>query len=735
MCSGSGKIERVFMIFFLLPALAASSGKGMAEERTIGSLSGPAGSLSKVILITVDTLRADRLSCYGYSHLQTVHIDRLASDGIRFENAVAQVPLTLPSHCSIMTGTYPIYHGVHDQTDYLPENITTLAGLLKAHGFTTAAFVSAFVLNSQFGLNRGFDVYDDTFEAVEGVPRSELERRGDRTLSRALQWMGKLKTGKFFVWIHFYDPHAPYAPPQPYRTRYAGRPYDGEVAFVDALIGKLTDFLKRQGWYSQALVVFTSDHGEDLGDHGENTHGFFVYDSTLRVPLIIKLPSGHSAGRMIPEQVQSVDIAPTILQALSLPPGPEMQGRSLLSAMLQRSRFQSPALGESWYPFVHFGWSPLRFLRTERFKYIDAPKPELYDLREDPKETHNLIDSQKTTALELQRQLNDLWNRFHRVVPRAARERRVDQATLANLKSLGYVSYAANRSASAPIDTRQLPDPKDELRTYNRLQSALLDKQNNRLPQAIQKLQLLIDSEPKLIDGQLELGLCYKRLGEYGRAIEQFKKVLEYNPSSTIATYNLANTYAQTGKIEEAVVGFKRTLELNPHESSAHVGLGIAYQMRGELNQAVAEYQQALELDPSNAAALSNLGAALLSQGNTDRAITCLQRALKINPQSAETHNTLGAALMMGGKLQEAVVEFRRAISENSNYAGAYVNLGIALTKQGNLQEGIASLRKAVAINPASGQAHYLLGQAYTARGMNQAAEAEYQAAKQLGYR
>lgn len=685
----------------------------------------------KIVLITVDTLRADRIGCYGYNRLKTPNIDRLAAEGIRFTNAIAQVPLTLPSHCSIFTGTYPLFHGVHDQTDHLSEKKTTLAEILKARGFTTAAFVSSFVLNSQFGLNQGFDHYDDALDRSPDGSGDEVKRRGDQTLSPALAWLETFGARDFFVWIHLYDPHVPYSPPEPFRTRYAERPYDGEVAFVDSLMGRLIGFLEKKGWYSQTLLIFTSDHGEDLGDHGENTHGFFVYDSTLRVPLIIKAP-GRSGGAVIHTQVQSVDIAPTILQVLSLPPVREMQGRGMLSLAMQKQAATAPGLGETFYPFLHFGWSPLRFLRTERFKYIEAPRPELYDLREDPRETRNLAEIRRPVAQELRKQL------LERLRPRGeapVSNGPVDTATLEKLKSLGYVGSAARRTLSGASDYRKLPDPKEKLGVYTRLQDALLDKQNNRLRQAIGKFQQLTEQDPNLIDAYIETGLCYKRLGQYASAVEQFKKALERDPANTVATYNLAHSYALAGKIEEAQVGFHRTLELNPRESRAHVGLGIAHQMQGKLEPAVEEYRRALEINPSESRALSNLGAALLAQGNTDQAITSLQRALEISPRNAQTHNTLGAALLMKNNLAEAVARLRQAVELDPNYADAYANLGLSQIKRGDLEEGIADLKKALQIKPSSGYVHHLLGQAYAARGMQQAAEAEFQAATKLGYR
>lgn len=718
------------LIFFLVATSRATPGRVPATSSPNSDAEYP-----NVILVTIDTLRADHLACYGYTRIKTPNIDSLASAGIRFADAVAQVPLTLPSHCSILTGTYPSFHRVQDQTGHLPENRTTLARLLKAQGYATAAFVSSFVLNSQCGLNEGFDHFDDAFGSSRVSRADELKRRGDQSLSRAVAWMARVESAKLFVWLHLYDPHAPYTPPEPFRSRYAGRPYDGEIAFVDSLIGELTHFLKNKGSYWKTLIVFTADHGEDLGDHGEDTHGFFVYDSTVRIPLIIKAPEERFRATVIREAVQSVDIAPTILQMLSLPPGRDMQGKSLLSLIMHKGWHADSAIGETYYPFLHFGWSPLFFLRTDRYKFIDAPNPELYDLQRDPGELRNLFSMQRPLADRMRKQLFELQNRTGASEAPPAAARTVDEAVLEKLKSLGYVGYENHPSVSEVGDYRKLPDPKEKLGIYNRFQSAVLDEQNNRLRDAIRKLSQLTTLDANLLDAYIDLGLCYKRLGEYDSAVEKFKEALRRDPRNTIAAYNLAHTYALAGRTEEAMVGFRRTLQISPYESKALTGLGIAYQLRGDMKQAMAEYESALQINPSDWTALANLGSASLSRGNSDRAIAYLKRALEINPKDAEAYNTLGSALLVKGDLTEAAASFRQAINLRANYADAYVNLGLALLQKGNTQDATSCLRRALEINPSSAYAHQLLGQTYSARGMHEAAEAEFSKAKELSHR
>lgn len=610
---------------------------------------------SRIFLITVDTLRADRLGCYGNQSVPTPHVDRLAADGILFKNAVAQVPLTLPSHSSILTGTHPVFHGVRDQTGFfLAPQHQTLAEILKGRGYSTAAFVSSVVLDSRYGLNQGFDHYFDDFDSSRSAS-SSLERKGEETLSAALSWLNQARSDQVFVWIHFYDPHAPYAAPEPWKTRFARQPYDGEVAYVDSLVGKFLNFLEERDWYRSSVIVLASDHGEDLGDHGENTHGLFVYDSTVRIPLIIKAGLQRK-GVKISDQVQSVDIAPTLLQLLSVPVDAQMQGRSLLSLMLQKSARPAPAFGESHYPYHHFRWSPLYFYRTEKWKYIEAPAPELYDLERDPRETHNLYQTQRSLANQLKNQLSNLQQRFQSK-NRNVSVSRVDAETLEKLKSLGYIGYAAPR---LPASAAGLPDPKQKLEVYIRFQDALLDEQNDRLQQAARKLKEVAGLDPELIDVYIHLGLIYKRLRQYPQAIEQFKQALRYDSENSIATYNLAHSYALAGLSEEAVVGFQRTLQLDPNESRAHVGLGIAFQLKGRWEEAISQYEQALEINPTDSLALSNLGAAFLSQGRIDEALSSLRRALEIRP-SASVHQLMGQALSAKGMHSEAEIHFRRA--------------------------------------------------------------------------
>ncbi len=363
----------------------------------------PAAPDANAILITVDTLRSDHLECYGYRGVRTPAINLLAVDGVRFEQDISQAPLTLPSHCSILTGMWPRSTGVRDQAGFtLSPDRPRLAAVLKMAGFQTAAFAGSSILNAETGLGQGFDAYTNVSPAIGGAPGAEgLERRGDQVMADALRWIQEPgRRARFFAWIHLFDPHTPYSPPEPYRTEYKTSPYDGEIAFVDSQIGRLCTELQAKGLYDKTLIVFTSDHGEGLGEHGEEAHGFFLYDSTLRVPLIVKFPESRWKGRVVGDQVRGIDLAPTILDALGIAAPPRMQGRTLMKLAAGEQAGAPPAaFSETYYPYYHFGWSPLIAIRAGSYKYVQAPKPELYDLSADRGETNNLAAGDTRLAI------------------------------------------------------------------------------------------------------------------------------------------------------------------------------------------------------------------------------------------------------------------------------------------------------------------------------------------------
>src|SRR3954471_23334765 len=342
-----------------------------------------------VVVITIDTLRADHLGCYGYKQIHTPAIDGLAGDSLRFERAYTSVPVTLPSHSALFTGTYPTFSGMHDfAANKLGPGQPTLASVLKEHGYTTAAVIGSAVLDSRFGLNRGFDFYYDHFDfnRLQESNLEEMERPGNLVADVTLDWLARNYQKKFFLWMHLYDPHYPYRPPAPYEAEYKDRPYDGEIAFADAQVGRLINFLKQKGLYKNTIIVLSGDHGESLGEHGEQTHGFFIYNSTLHVPLIIHTPGGVS-GKNAATLVNLADVMPTILEALKIPVPSQVQGQNLLKTVDAKGSEARNLYAETFLPRIHFNWSELRGVETDNYHFIDAPKPEFYDLSKDPGET------------------------------------------------------------------------------------------------------------------------------------------------------------------------------------------------------------------------------------------------------------------------------------------------------------------------------------------------------------
>lgn len=551
------------------------------------------GPRNNAVLITVDTLRADHLECYGNHAIQTPATNRLAAEGVLFQNAIAQAPLTLPSHCSMLTGTYPNATGVRDQAGFvLAPDQTTLAETLHGAGFETAAFVSSTVLGSEYGLKQGFDVYSE-------VPRTggaEAERRGDQVIDDVLGWIQTPGRRRFFAWVHLFDPHTPYDPPEPYRSRYAQNPYDGEIAFVDSLIGRLVQALPEN-----TVIVFTADHGESLGEHGEQTHGLLLYDATLRVPLIVKFPGSAGRGRVVSEQVRGIDVVPTILEAVSVAIPGQVQGQSLVALAQGVSRdLGLVAYSETYFPYYHFQWSPLLAVRTGQHKYIHAPKAELYDLGKDPGEKRNLLGESPETAARMRETLLQGYKKFAAPPPG-----KVDAAAIRRLKSLGYVGAPMSLNAAAPFE--KLPDPKDKIRVYNLLQQALEQARQGRIRESNEGLRQVVRQDGRIIDAHLNLGVNYAQLEEFPQAIESFRRALAIDPKNLIAQVNLGLAYASLGHLEEAASELTKTVELDPRYGEAWDHLGRVRQLQGRLDPAILAYREALRLDPGFARAQQHL--------------------------------------------------------------------------------------------------------------------------------
>ncbi len=619
------------------------------------------GASFNVVVITVDTLRADHVGCYGYKQIRTPNIDGLAADSVRFDMAFTPVPITLPSHTVIFTGTYPMLNGMHDFSgNRLGAQPPTLASVLKENGYRTGAVVAAAVLDSRFGLNRGFDFYYDHFDfnRLQESNLDEMERPANVVADETLQWLQANSQSRFFLWMHLYDPHYPYKPPAPYAEQYKDHPYDGEIAFADEQVGRVITFLKQKHLYEHTIIVLSGDHGEGLGEHGEKTHGFFIYNSTLHVPLIVHFPEGHK-GTEVEGPVSTADIMPTILQALRLQVPPEVQGTSMLPLVEAKQAESSRQLyAETFLPRLHFNWSELRGLEVGKYHFIEAPKPELYDISKDPGELNNLYSEKKAVSEELRAKLASTI-RGYSAGKELAEKTGLDPALMERLKSLGYAGFSGGGSLT--ISNSQLPDPKDRIQVYELVSEGMSDGQHGRYEESVEKLTTALKTEPDSVPVHYLLGIDYYRLKNYEGAAEQFQKVLKLSPDYALAVFQLGLSYARAGRADDAIATLKRTLELDSTNFSAAYDLGMVYMQKQMTAEALEAFQRSVTISPEYIPGHVALGQLLLAEGQTDTAITELRRAVTLAPDQSQIHVLLAKALEAKGLRDEAKQELRKA--------------------------------------------------------------------------
>jgi arylsulfatase A-like enzyme/Flp pilus assembly protein TadD len=615
-----------------------------------------------VIFITIDTLRPDHLGCYGAAQIETPNIDLLGRSAARFAQAYTPVPITLPAHSAIFTGSFPMATGMHDFSgNRLPASAVTLAKLLHAQGYSTAAFIGSAVLDSRFGLNQGFDTYFDHFDfnRLDEANLDLMKRSGDAVTDEALSWLKRDPHRPFLLWVHLYDPHFPYSPPAPYAVRYLSHPYDGEIAFADAQVGRLTAFLKERGLFDSSLIVLAGDHGEGLGEHGEKTHGFFIYNSTLHVPLLIKVPG--AAPHVVGDEVSLVDVMPTILQALAIPAPPSVQGRSLLGQVLGRAGGSSSELySETYLPLLHFRWSQLRGLQAHGLKYIDAPRPELYDTSVDPHELKNLFKGSQALAHERHNQLYTVVRRFTPTGGNAqAAKELTDPALLDRLRSLGYVAISAGTFSDTT--GKPLPDPKSRIQVYELFSEAMSDGQHGRYEESLRKLGEAEKVDPNSLPIRYLIALDYYRMKDFHRAVERFQFTLELDPKFALATYYLGLAQVEMGDLESAMGSFQRALELDPTNFSAAYNLGAAYLKKNRVDDAVRQFRRSVEINPDYAQGYEALGELYLYLKRNDDAARALERAVDLAPGLAKAHYNLGRAYQALGRDSEAQRQFNLA--------------------------------------------------------------------------
>ena len=628
----------------------------VAYNAGVPSESRPA-SVSSVVLISLDTTRADRMGFLGSKLGLTPNLDQLSKNGIVFSRAYSQVPLTTASHASILTGTYPQFNNVNDFGKPLRPELPYLPDILHHHDYHTAAFVGSLILDpldgTAPGFDRGFDVYDAGFRLrPRGADRYKtVERRGGEVVDRAITALKKRPPGPFFVWVHLYDAHDPYDPPGAYKTRYAGRLYDGEIAYSDACVGKLLDWLRAQGLFDKTLIAVMADHGESLGAHGENTHGIFLYDETLHVPLVIKLPGNKYAGKRIDTRVGLIDVAPTMLSAVGVKIPRQMQGESLLPVITPSNSTETDRLAyaETDYPHRAFGWSALRAIRKGKYLYVRSPEAELYDQSTDPEAAHNLATRSKAVAHTLAAQLQEFRSKTGQTLVELAKP---DPEQVQKLQALGYVASDSNNSAGTGGENGV--DPKTKIEVSNLLHDAMLDVEDTRYEEAVPLLQRALAEQPNMAIAMMQLGIAQTGLKNYAEALEPLKKAVELLPDSGMGHYNLGLALFETGDWKAAAPQFEAAVARAPRWADAHFSLASVYARVDRVPEAMTELDTTLGIDPNHYRANLLRGRILSLQKKPLDALPNLRRAAEAQPDSREAHLFLADAYAQLGRSLDA---------------------------------------------------------------------------------
>ena len=720
----TGVLVAVLILFFILTRFLPTK-----EDRYISELEELMSPLDvselNILFFTLDTTRADHLGCYGYHRAETPNMDRLAETGILFKNATCQVPLTLPSHSSIFTGTYPFYHGVRDNGGfYLDLERTTLAEVLKVHGMATSAFVGAFVVDSRWGLDQGIDYYYDNFDFTKykRISLDSVQREGGEVIEAFFEWFEENYQKKFFSWIHFYDPHTPYDPPEPYKTRFSKWNwglYDGEIAYVDELIGKVLDKLIEKDVLKKTLIVIVGDHGESLGQHKENAHGFFIYDAAISVPLIIHLPSQNLKAKKVNARVETIDIMPTLLQILGLPIPSEVQGKSLLPLILDENLKQERfAYSETYYPRYHFGWSELKSLQNSRYKYIQAPRPELYDIVNDPNELTNIYRQEIRIGKQFEEKLNSLLEKMSAEGIEEKGPQKLDEEAMEKLMALGYVGGFTSQSELSKKG--DLADPKDKIRLFNKLKMAEGNFAEDKLEEALEKITEVIKEDPLIKEARRVRARIFLKTNKLEEAIEECKEALKIDPEYEAAIFSLAHAYKRLKKYEEAIIGYERLMQLDPRDHKPPYNLGEIYMKMDDIDKAIFYLQKAIDLEPERSSMAHNLlGTAYLDKKMLEQAEAEFKKALEMRLHIPDGHFNLALVYEERNELRRAVEEYKKEIELHPAAYPTHFNLAKLYVKTGSLHKGIEHFKEAIKHKKDFANGYLFLAKAYLDLGEN----------------
>jgi arylsulfatase A-like enzyme/Flp pilus assembly protein TadD len=687
-----------------------------------------------LILVSVDTLRADHLSCYDGRLISTPAFDRVAEEGVLFENVSAVTPTTLPTHASLLTGATPLEHWVHDNVGFrLREDLPTLASTLKEVGYRTGGFVGSIVLDGKLGISRGFDVYSDEMPETEAGIR---ERRGMDVLDEGLRWIDESE-GPFFAFLHFYDPHRPYDPPPPFQPGNGDLKarYRGEVAYVDSVLGKLLSFLDDRGLDRSTILAITADHGESLGEHGEDTHGFFLYQSTLHVPLLVRGPSVPK-GLRVESLARTIDVAPTLLELLSIEPPPSFAGVSFLSRTGEIRHHDVDAYGETFIPRLHYGWSELKSLTRGKRKLILAPRNELYDVGADPLESRNLFDENDPLARELQDTLLGMAGSD------AVRPEPVDERTLASLRALGYLG-SGEPTAPARHYT-ELADPKDRLAIYLEILELSVVEMHSQA--TLDRLSAVLERDPS---NPRALQMHGNALLELDRPQDALKVFGRLEGESFEVLVGRGRAFAEIGENAKARAAFERARELDPESVQVRARLAALEKAEGNLDASERMLREAIAIEGSSAlyqdltdlllasgreaelarslgewsgpgadvATAYARGQLLASQGNVESAVIELERALRLAPDDDNVEQSLANALSRLERLDEALGHYRAVLERSPCYLGALVNQGVIQERFGRVEDAIRSYETAIRCDESYANAYKNLGAALARQG------------------
>jgi len=682
------------------------------------------GGRPDVVLITLDTTRWDHLSCYGQSSAHTPNLDSIAGGGILFTRALTTVPVTLPAHASILTGLYPPGHGVHNNGMYrLGEDIPTMASVLSGAGYRTGAVIGAFVLDSQFGLDTGFDVYDDHLsDTGEGkLFFAYLERDADAVTDAAISFIENSGSSPLFLWVHYFDPHYPYDPPSPYDVKTPGSPYAGEVMYVDDCVGRLVGSFEDLRGARPAVTVIVGDHGEDLGDHGEMSHGVFVYESTMRVPLIISSPDLLPAGKKCEEVVSVVDVFPTLLDLLGVEREDlNFHGVSLLEAVKGIERPARSLYLETRTPYENMGWSPLEGVISGDWKYIDAPAEELYNTSADPGEKQNLAGTDEILTASMRETLDSLRAELSEAGASAGYE--ANSETLEKLASLGYITGFDRENGT-------LADPKDMLPVLADQQKGLRLYDAGDYIGAEAAFGEALENDPTNVTLINYRALCLYNVGKPDEALVLWKRALRISPGYLDIYINIGSAHLEAGEPDSALTVYDAVLSVNPRQVKAKIGKGKAYRQRGEPGPAGEALISALDGNPDNNEARFWLGVVLKESGNHRSALKEFDIALALNPGMQDAKREKALTLVEMGREEDAVDILEELIGLSPSEPDLHLDLGFALEKKGDLNGALENYREAAELDPASHMAYNNIGTMLDTKGWTSEAEEAFRRA------